>query len=121
MLSEKQKELDYKKLTGQLEDQSITKENIPPELIENFLSEFPEYNYIFEGASGGRAGYMGGGIAAIRKPGAIAPTGGPQSGGLPSLYNNVRNFMSHSAPTDDLFFLLMLTFYFANKIFIEII
>jgi hypothetical protein len=33
---------------------------------------------------GGRAGYMGGGIAAIRKPSAIAPTGGPQSQGLAS-------------------------------------
>ena len=43
-------------------------------------------------ASGGRAGYMGGGIAAIRKPHAIPPTGGPQSGGLPSLYNNVRKW-----------------------------
>ena len=41
-------------------------------------------------ADGGRAGYMGGGIAAIRKPNALPPTGGPQSGGLPSLYNNGR-------------------------------
>ena len=72
-LWEKQKELDYQKSTGQLEDQSITKENIPPELIENFLTKFPEYNYIFEGASGGRAGYMGGGITAIRRPNAIPP------------------------------------------------
>jgi hypothetical protein len=35
-------------------------------------------------ADGGRAGYMGGGIAAIRKPHAIPPTGGPQSQGLAS-------------------------------------
>ena len=56
--AEKQKELDYKKLTGQLEDQPITKENIPPELIQNFLSEFPEYSYIFEGAEGGIASLM---------------------------------------------------------------
>ena len=41
-------------------------------------------------SDGGRAGYMGGGIAAIRKPNALPPTGGPQSGGLPSLYNNGR-------------------------------
>ena len=54
-------------------NQTITKENIPPELIENFLTKFPEYNYIFEGASGGRAGYMGGGITGIRKPSAIPP------------------------------------------------
>ena len=32
----------------------------------------------------------GGGIVGIRKPSALPPTGGPQSGGLPSLYNNVR-------------------------------
>ena len=43
-------------------------------------------------ASGGRAGYMGGGITGIRKPNALPPTGGPQSGGLPSLYNNVRKW-----------------------------
>ena len=34
--------------------------------------------------------FAGGGMVGIRKPSAIAPTGGPQSGGLPSLYNNVR-------------------------------
>ena len=57
-LTKKQKELDYQKLTGQLEDQPITKENIPPELIENFLTKFPEYSYIFEGAEGGIASLM---------------------------------------------------------------
>ena len=41
-------------------------------------------------AGGGRAGYMGGGITGIRKPSAIAPTGGPMSQGLRSLYNNGR-------------------------------
>jgi hypothetical protein len=40
--------------------------------------------HLSRGASGGRAGYMGGGIAGIRKPSAIAPTGGPQSQGLAS-------------------------------------
>ena len=70
-LAEKQKQLDYQKIIGQVPDQTIIKENIPPELIQNFLSEFPQYNYLFEGASGGRAGYMGGGIAAIRKLHAI--------------------------------------------------
>ena len=54
-LTKRQEELDYLKLTGQLKDQSITKENIPPELIENFLSKFPEYRYVFEGAEGGIA------------------------------------------------------------------
>ena len=43
-------------------------------------------------ADGGRAGYMGGGITGIRKPNAIAPTGGPMSQGLRSLYNNDRNY-----------------------------
>ena len=83
----KQKRLD---LLKEGPDQTITKENIPPELIENFLYKFPEYSYIFEGASGGRAGYMGGGITGIRRPNAIAPTGGPMSQGLRSLYNNVK-------------------------------
>ena len=32
----------------------------------------------------------GGGMVGIRKPNAIAPTGGPMDQGLPSLYNNVR-------------------------------
>ena len=34
--------------------------------------------------------YAGGGMVGIRKPNAIAPTGGPMSQGLRSLYNNVR-------------------------------
>ena len=42
------------------------------------------------GIAGGVSKMAGGGIVGIRKPNAIAPTGGPQSGGLPSLYNNVR-------------------------------
>ena len=53
---------------------------------ENLKAQYPGLGL----ASGGRAGYMGGGIAAIRKPNALPPTGGPQSGGLPSLYNNGR-------------------------------
>ena len=80
----KQKRLD---LLKEGPDQTITKENIPPELIENFLYKFPEYSYIFEGASGGRAGYMGGGIAAIRKPHAIPP----ERGGLRSIMINVND------------------------------
>jgi hypothetical protein len=57
-LAEKQLQLQKQKITGQLPDLSITKENIPPELIENFLTEFPEYSYIFEGAEGGIASLM---------------------------------------------------------------
>ena len=59
----KQKRLD---LLKEGPDQTITKENIPPELIENFLYKFPEYSYMFEGASGGRAGYSEGGITTLR-------------------------------------------------------
>ena len=59
--------------------------------MEDILGRDKWLSYLYQPqASGGRAGYMGGGIAAIRKPSAIPPTGGPQSGGLPSLYNNVR-------------------------------
>ena len=43
-------------------------------------------------AGGGRAGYMGGGITGIRKPSAIAPTGGPMSQGLRSLYINAKDY-----------------------------
>ena len=43
-------------------------------------------------ASGGRAGYMGGGITGIRKPSAIPPESGPMSEGLRSLYNNGRKW-----------------------------
>ncbi len=80
----KQKRLD---LLKEGPDQTITKENIPPELIENFLTKFPEYSYVFEGASGGRAGYMGGGITGIRKPHAIPP----ERGGLRSIMINVND------------------------------
>ena len=51
----KQKKLD---LLKEGPDRTITKENIPPELIEDFLYKFPEYKYTFEGAEGGLAGLM---------------------------------------------------------------
>ena len=70
------------------------KKNLPPELVENFLTKFPEYNYMFEGSEGGRAGYMGGGITGIRRPSALPPTGGPQSGGLPSCIIMLENARS---------------------------
>ena len=53
--------------------------------MENLIKSIKGYY-----ASGGRAGYMGGGITEIRKPSAIPPTGGPMSQGLRSLYNNGR-------------------------------
>ena len=43
-------------------------------------------------ASGGRAGYMGGGITGIRRPSALPPTGGPMSQGLRSLYINDKDY-----------------------------
>ncbi len=45
------------------------------------------YNILFgqPQASGGRAGYMGGGMTGIRRPSAIPPESGPQSQGLASL------------------------------------
>jgi len=46
--------------------------------------------YMLENQSRGWSRMAGGGMVGIRKPNAIAPTGGPQSGGLPSLYNNGR-------------------------------
>jgi len=53
----------------------------------------PKYDTNFEVyAGGGRAGYMGGGITGIRRPSAIAPTGGPMSQGLRSLYINDRDY-----------------------------
>ena len=42
------------------------------------------------GIAGGVSKMAGGGIVGIRKPNAIAPTGGPMSQGLRSLYNNVK-------------------------------
>jgi len=51
---------------------------------------FKDQNKISYFADNFRMEKAGGGMVGIRKPSAIAPTGGPQSGGLPSLYNNVR-------------------------------
>ena len=93
LFGDKDKEKNY--LTwDQLQDQNVS---LPEEAMQELYGRgwfgkniYKDLGYLFGGADGGRAGYMGGGIAAIRKPSAIAPTGGPQSGGLPSLYNNVR-------------------------------
>jgi len=53
--------------------------------MEDILGRNKWLSFLYQPqASGGRAGYMGGGIAGIRKPSAIAPTGGPQSQGLAS-------------------------------------
>lgn len=67
-------------------DKAARKEDYKIEPIFNFFKNLPRM------AEGGRAGYMGGGIAAIRKPGAIAPTGGPMHQGLRSLYINDRDY-----------------------------
>jgi len=44
------------------------------------------------GIAGGVANMAGGGIAGIRKPSAIAPTGGPMDQGLRSLYINDKDY-----------------------------
>ena len=93
LFGDKDKEKNY--LTwDQLQDQNVP---LPKEAMQELYGRgwfgkniYKDLSYLFEGADGGRAGYMGGGIAGIRKPSAIAPTGGPMSQGLRSLYNNVK-------------------------------
>jgi hypothetical protein len=58
---------------------------------EDYYSQHPYLQPIFYN-KGGRAGYMGGGIAGIRKPNALPPTGGPMSQGLRSLYINDKDY-----------------------------
>ena len=61
--------------------------------MEDILGRDKLLSYLYKPqASGGRAGYMGGGITGIRKPNAIAPTGGPMSQGLRSLYINDKDY-----------------------------
>ena len=44
------------------------------------------------GIAGGVANMAGGGMVGIRKPSAIAPTGGPMHQGLRSLYINDKDY-----------------------------
>jgi len=61
--------------------------------MEDILGRNKWLRYLYQPqASGGRAGYMGGGITGIRKPSALPPTGGPMSQGLRSLYINDRDY-----------------------------
>ena len=58
---------------------------------------YPEYVHPIEGPSVSAeqmraAGFAGGGMVGIRKPNAIAPTGGPMSQGLRSLYINDKDY-----------------------------
>ena len=64
------------------------KENLTqPATMDNLTQQdFDIANQRF--AEGGRAGYMGGGIAGIRKPSAIPP----ERGGLRSLYINDKDY-----------------------------
>ena len=61
-------------------------------ILPKGASFIPELQYDF--ASGGRAGFIGGGIAGIRRPHAIPPKSGPmpQGGGLSSMFNRVRKW-----------------------------
>ena len=54
----------------QLQDPNIP---LPKEAMSGLYERSDDLGYLFEGASGGRAGYMGGGITGIRKPSAIPP------------------------------------------------
>ena len=64
------------------------KQNLPPELIENFLVKYPWANYLFQDQSS-RQEQAGGGIATLhpRRPKALPPTSGPDSQGLAYLNN----------------------------------
>ena len=54
----------------QLQDPNVP---LPKEAMSDLYGRSKDLGYLFGGASGGRAGYMGGGIAGIRKPHAIPP------------------------------------------------
>ena len=95
LFGDKDKEKNY--LTwDQLQDPNVP---LPQEAMQELYGRgwfgkniYKDLSYLFGGADGGRAGYMGGGITGIRKPSAIAPTGGPMSQGLHSLYINDRDY-----------------------------
>ena len=76
-------ELQQKKAKEEY-DKKMKLRNMPRHFAQQFgIGAAPEFEpWVPE--------YAGGGMVGIRKPSALPPTGGPQSGGLPSLYNNVR-------------------------------
>ena len=82
-------------------DKFYTKEgyNLSPQDID-FVQKLEKWNQLFNDPENRGMGIRGtqdwrgagGGMVGIRKPSAIAPTGGPMSQGLRSLYNNVRKW-----------------------------
>jgi len=61
---------------GELYRYNLARDNVPGvswESYKDLIEKYPGLGLRTEEASGGRAGYMGGGIAAIRKPHAIPP------------------------------------------------
>ena len=78
-------------LMNKAEQQDIaTMKKIALQDAERVEKRNPDYYEDFY-ASGGRAYYMGGGIAGIRRPGAIPPESGPQPQGLENLKYYVTN------------------------------
>jgi len=87
-LAEYNKERDFRTVE-ELKEGPLTPKEAADLTRDKYLRYlYPALGTTFE--AGGRAGYMGGGITGIRKPSAIAPTGGPMHQGLRSLYNNVK-------------------------------
>ena len=82
-------------------DEVYTKEgyDLSPEDID-YVQKIEKWNQLFNDPENRGMGIRGtqdwrgagGGMVGIRKPSAIAPTGGPMSQGLRSLYNNVRKW-----------------------------
>ena len=64
----------------------VSKEHLDKKIKEEKWRQLMEQREM----RGSQERFAGGGIVGIRKPNAIAPTGGPMSQGLRSLYNNVR-------------------------------
>jgi hypothetical protein len=69
----------------QLQDPNIP---LPKEAMSDLYGRSEDLGYLFGGAQGGRAGYMGGGIAGIRRPNAIPP----ERQGLRSIMINGKKY-----------------------------
>ena len=51
-----------------------------------------KWSQLYGSVQGSQDSYAGGGMVGIRKPSAIAPTGGPMHQGLRSLYINDKDY-----------------------------
>ena len=82
---------EYNKQRGFRTKEELKEGPLTSKEMEDIKGRNKWLSYLYQPqATGGRAGYMGGGITGIRRPNAIAPTGGPMHQGLRSLYNNVK-------------------------------